>query len=50
MTFYQYFCSGVSGWHSHLQQDLGGTLATYSIGVAHPAATQAICQLGKMLL
>jgi hypothetical protein len=49
-TIHQYFCSGVSGWHSHLKQDLGITLAAYSIVCAHPATTQAIHQIGKMLL
>jgi hypothetical protein len=34
----------------HLQQELGGTLETYSIGSAHSAKTQAICKFGKMLL
>jgi hypothetical protein len=50
MTFHQYFCSGVSGWHPHLQKDLGGTLAAYSIGFAHLATTQTIRKLGKMIL
>ena len=34
MTIHQYFYSGVSGWHSNLQQDSGRTLATYSTGSA----------------
>jgi hypothetical protein len=50
MTSHQYFCSGISGQNSNLQQDLGRTLATYSTGSAHLAAIQAIRQLGKMIL
>ena len=50
VTIHQYFCSGVFGWHSHLQQDLGITLVAYSTYSSHPTATQAICQHGKILL
>jgi hypothetical protein len=50
MTIHQYFCSGVSGWHSNLQQHLGRTLASYPACSADPAAAQAIRQLGKMIL
>jgi hypothetical protein len=49
-TFHKYFCSGVYGCHPHLQQDLGRALASYSTGSTHPATTQAIFQLGKMIL
>jgi hypothetical protein len=49
-TIHQYFCSGVSGQHSHLRQDLGQTLASYSAGFAHPMVARAICQLGNMLV
>jgi hypothetical protein len=50
VTFHQYFCSGVSGSHPHIRQDLDGTLAASSVGSAHPTVAQAICQLGKILL
>jgi hypothetical protein len=40
--FHQFFCGGVFGLHSHQQQELGGTLATYSTGYAHSAVAQAI--------
>ena len=50
LTIHQYFCSGVSWWHSHLQQYLGRTLVVYSAGSAHSVATQTIWKLGKMLL
>ena len=46
-TFHQYFCSGVSGCHPHIQQDLGRTLVAYSAGFAHPKVAKSICQLGK---
>jgi hypothetical protein len=49
-TFNQFFCIGVSRLHPHIQQDLGGTLTTYSRGSTHSVATQDIFQLGKMLL
>jgi hypothetical protein len=49
-TIHQCFCSGVSGWNSYLQQYLGRTLPTYSVGFAHPTIAQDIRQLGKMLL
>jgi hypothetical protein len=48
-TIHQSFCSDVFGWHSHLQKDLGRTLATYSIGFAHPVVAQDIHQLGKII-
>jgi hypothetical protein len=47
---HQLFFSGVFGWHSHLQQDLGGTLVAYSVGFAYTMTTQDICQLGKIPL
>jgi hypothetical protein len=50
MNFHQYFCSGVFGWHPHIQQDLGGTLASYLAGSAHPLVAQTIYKLGKMIL
>jgi hypothetical protein len=50
VTFHQYFCSGVSGLHPHLQQDLGKTLAAYSAGSKNLAVAQAICENGKMIL
>jgi hypothetical protein len=50
MAFHQLFCGGVSSLHPHLQQELGGTLATYSRGFAHFVTTQDICKFGKMLL
>jgi hypothetical protein len=50
VTFHQYFCSGISGQHPHLQQDLGRTMATYSTSSSHPATTLDIFQLGKIIL
>jgi hypothetical protein len=49
-TLHQLFCGGISGWHPHLKQNLGGAHATYSVGFEHFATAQAICQLGKILI
>jgi hypothetical protein len=49
-TIHQHFYSGLSRFLSHLHQDLGRTLTTYSTGSAHPAVAQAIRQLEKMIL
>jgi hypothetical protein len=43
VTLHQFLCGGISGWHPHLQQELGRTLASYSIGPSHSVTTQAIC-------
>jgi hypothetical protein len=46
---HQLLCGSIFGRHPHLQQNVGGAHATYSIGFEHFAETQAICQLGQIL-
>jgi hypothetical protein len=50
VAFPKLFCGGVLGLHTHLQQEMGITLVSYSIGYAHSATTQAIYKFGKMIL
>jgi hypothetical protein len=49
-TLHQLFCGGIPILHPHIQQNLGGAHATYSIGFGNSSVAQAICQLGKMFL
>lgn len=50
LALYQIVCRRLSGQHSHLQKELGITLATHSTGPSNPSATKNVCQLGEMHL
>jgi hypothetical protein len=47
-TIHQLICSGLLGFHSDLQPDLGRAPPPYPTGPPNTAATQVVCQFGEM--
>ena len=48
VTIHQLICSGVLGWHSNLQPDLGRAPPPHPTGPPNTTATQVVCQFGEM--
>ena len=48
VAIHQLICSGILGWHSDLQPELGRAPPPHPTGSSNTAATQAMCQFGEM--